>query len=242
MKKTLLIISIVIMSLAVSAQWAIKYTPVVLLRNMKYTIHAEYMIPNTPRISVAVGFSQNIRPRWEMWNDETVGDSTYFQLNQKNSTAGFSFDPEIRFYDGWTGNLRNLIHDESASRGYSGNIEGGYFGFYSSQRFSNVQLDEYRDYTLNPTDSTYAYSNPTGGLQNLKTHIAIYGIQIGRQQSFGRGDRLLFDVYVGAGVKLISRSFDNGNDALIEGFESTFEKDIALRANVSLAWRFRRKA
>ena len=242
MKKTLLFITIVIISITASAQLAIKYTPIVFARNMKYTFHLEYMIPNTPRISIAVGFSQNIRPRWGIWNDETLGNSTYFQLNQKNSNAGFSIDPEIRFYDGWTGNLRNLLRDERASLGYSGNIEGLYFGFYSSQRFSNAQLDEYKDYILNPTDSTYAYSNPTGGIQNLNTYIAIYGIQIGRQQSLGLGDRLLFDAYVGAGAKLISRSFDNGNGALIEGFESTFEKDIALRANVSLAWRFRRKA
>lgn len=63
MKKTILLISIVLVSFAASAQLAIKYTPIVFLRNMKYTVHAEYMIPNSPRISVALGFSQNLIPK-----------------------------------------------------------------------------------------------------------------------------------------------------------------------------------
>ncbi len=219
------------MSIASSAQLAIKYTPIVFARNMKYTFHVEYLIPNTPRISISLGFSQNSKPRWQIWDDDSLSNyGTAFQLNAKNSNAGLSIDPEIRIYNGrsWTTS--------------TGNMEGSYIGLYSSQRFSTVHLDEYSLTYVDPIDSIYYYTTPTGGIQNLKTYIAVYGLQLGFQQSLAYDDRLMFDAYVGAGVKLISRTFDNGNDALIGGFESTFEKGIALRANVSVVWRFRRKA
>jgi hypothetical protein len=231
MKKTLLFFTIVIISITTSAQLAIKYTPIVFARNMKYTFHVEYLIPNTPRISLSLGLSQNSKPRWQIWNEDTLSNyGTALQLNAKNSQSGFSIDPEIRIYNGrsWTTS--------------TGNMEGSYIGLYSSQRFSTVQLDEYALTYVDPTDSIYYYTTPTGGIQNLKTYIAVYGLQLGFQQSIAFDDRLMFDAYVGAGLKLISRTFDSGNNALIGGFESTFEKNIALRANVSLAWRFRRKA
>ena len=231
MKKTLLFITIVIISITASAQLAIKYTPIVFARNMKYTFHIEYMIPNTPRISVSLGISQNSKPRWQIfWDEDSLSNNgTAFQLNIKNSYAGLSIDPEIRIYGrSWTKS--------------TGNIERYFIGLYSSQRFSKVQLDEYSLTYVDPFNSIYYYTTPTGGIQNLKTHIAVYGLQLGLQQSLGYDDRLVFDAYVGAGVKLISRTFDNGNGALLGGLESTFEKDIALRATVSLAWRFRRKA
>ena len=215
MKKTILLFSIVLASFAASAQFAIKYTPLVFLRNMKYTVHAEYMIPNSPRISVALGFSQNLFPK-SSGLDSTAG-GTYFQQNLNKSNAGISLDPEVRVYT-------------------RKNMEGFYFGLYSSQRFSSSQLDEYTDYIMNPADSTYYYENPTGGFQDLNTRVSIYGAQIGYQKFQGKNDRFIIDVYAGGGTKITSRRYTNGNSMLVGGYQNGVKNGIALRLNFSIGF------
>ena len=215
MKKTILLFSIVLASFASSAQFAIKYTPIVFFRNMKYTVHAEYMIPNSPRISVALGFSQNLIPKSSGLVNSAGG--TYFQQNLDNSNAGFSLDPEVRMYT-------------------RKNMEGFYFGLYSSQRFSSSQLDEYTDYLMDPADSTYYYANPTGGFQNLNTRVSIYGAQIGYQKFQGKDDRFIIDVYAGGGTKITSRKYTDGNSLLAGGYVNEVKNGIALRLNFSIGF------
>ncbi len=215
MKKTILLISIALVSFAASAQLAIKYTPLVFLRNMKYTVHAEYMIPNSPRISVALGFSKNLLPK--STGLDSLAGGTYFQQNTANSNAGFSLDPEVRMYT-------------------RKNMEGFYFGLYSSQRFSSSQLDEYTDYLMDPADSTYYYANPTGGFQNLSTRVSIYGAQIGYQKFQGKNDRFIIDVYAGGGTKITSRKYTDGNSMLTGGFDNSVKSGIALRLNFSIGF------
>ena len=215
MKKSLLLFSIVLFTLSASAQFAIKYTPIVFFRNMKYTVHAEYMIPNSPRISVALGFSQNLIPKSSGLDNN--GGGTYFQQNLDNSNAGFSLDPEVRIYT-------------------RKNMEGFYFGLYSSQRFSSSQLDEYNDYLMDPADSTYYYANPTGGFQNLNTRVSIYGAQIGYQKFQGKDDRFIIDVYAGGGTKITSRKYTNGNTLLAGGYVNEVKNGIALRLNFSIGF------
>jgi hypothetical protein len=215
MKKSLFLFSIVLFTLTASAQFAIKYTPIVFLRNMKYTVHAEYMIPNSPRISVALGFSQNLIPKSSGLDNYAGG--TYFQRNLNNSNAGFSLDPEVRLYT-------------------RKNMEGLYFGFYSSQRFSSSVLDEYSDYLMDPVDSTYYYANPTGGFQNLNTIVSIYGAQIGYQKFQGEDDRFIIDVYAGGGTKITSRKYSDGNSMLLGGYENGVKSGIALRLNFSIGY------
>ncbi len=215
MKKTILLFSIVLASFAASAQFAIKYTPIVFLRNMKYTVHAEYMIPNSPRISVALGFSQNLIPKSS--GLENLAGGTYFQQNLNNSNAGFSLDPEVRIYT-------------------RKNMEGLYFGLYSSQRFSSSSLDEYNDYLMDPVDSTYYYANPTGGVQDLNTRVSIYGAQIGYQKFQGKDDRFIIDVYAGGGTKITSRKYTDGNSMLVGGFANSTKNGIALRLNFSIGF------
>jgi hypothetical protein len=215
MKKTILLVSIALISIATSAQLAIKYTPLVFLRNMKYTVHAEYMIPNSPRISVALGFSQNLIPKSS--GLENMGGGTYFQQNLDNSNAGISLDPEVRMYT-------------------RKNMEGFYFGLYSSQRFSGSQLDEYTDYLMDPVDSTYYYANPTGGFQNLNTRVSIYGAQIGYQKFQGKNDRFVIDVYAGGGTKITSRKYTDGNSMLTGGFTNSVRNGVALRLNFSIGF------
>ena len=215
MKKTILLFSIVLASFAASAQFAIKYTPVVFLRNMKYTVHAEYMIPNSPRISVALGFSQNLIPKSSGIDNYSGG--TYFQQNLNNSNAGISLDPEVRIYT-------------------RKNMEGLYFGLYSSQRFSSSSLDEYTDYLMDPVDSTYYYANPTGGVQDLNTRVSIYGAQIGYQKFQGKDDRFIIDVYAGGGTKITSRKYTDGNSMLVGGFANSTKNGIALRLNFSIGF------
>ena len=215
MKKSILFFSIVFISLAASAQLAIKYTPLVFLRNMKYTVHAEYMIPNSPRISVALGFSENLVPKSS--GLENFGGGTYFQRNLDKGNAGFSIDPEVRMYT-------------------RKNMEGLYFGLYSSQRFSSNQLDEYTDYLMDPVDSTYYYANPTGGFQNLNTRVSIYGAQIGYQKFQGKNDRFIIDVYAGGGTKITSRKYSDGNSMLVGGFTNSVRNGIALRLNFSIGY------
>ena len=215
MKKSLLLFSIVLFTLSASAQFAIKYTPIVFFRNMKYTVHAEYMIPNSPRISVAMGFSQNLVPKSS--GLENLAGGTYFQQNTDNSNAGISLDPEVRIYT-------------------RKNMEGFYFGLYSSQRFSSNQLDEYTDYLMDPADSTYYYANPTGGFQNLNTRVSIYGAQIGYQKFQGKNDRFIIDVYAGGGTKITSRKYTDGNSMLTGGFDNSVKSGIALRLNFSIGF------
>jgi hypothetical protein len=215
MKKSLLLFSIVLFTLSASAQFAIKYTPIVFFRNMKYTVHAEYMIPNSPRISVAMGFSQNLVPKSS--GLENLAGGTYFQQNTDNSNAGISLDPEVRIYT-------------------RKNMEGFYFGLYSSQRFSSNQLDEYNDYLMDPADSTYYYANPTGGFQNLNTRVSIYGAQIGYQKFQGKDDRFIIDVYAGGGTKITSRKYTDGNSMLTGGFTNSVKNGIALRLNFSIGF------
>jgi hypothetical protein len=215
MKKAILLISIVLVSFAASAQFAIKYTPLVFLRNMKYTVHAEYMIPNSPRISVALGFSQNLVPKSS--GLENYGGGTYFQRNLDNGNAGFSIDPEVRMYT-------------------RKNMEGLYFGLYSSQRFSSSSLDEYTDYLMDPVDSTYYYANPTGGVQDLNTRVSIYGAQIGYQKFQGKDDRFIIDVYAGGGTKITTRKYSDGNSMLVGGFSNSVKSGIALRLNFSIGF------
>ena len=220
MKKSLLLFSVVLFTLSASAQFAIKYTPLVFLRNMKYTVHAEYMIPNSPRISVALGFSQNLVPKSS--GLENYAGGTYFQRNLNSGNAGFSIDPEVRIYT-------------------RKNMEGLYFGLYSSQRFSSSSLDEYTDYLMDPVDSTYYYANPTGGVQNLNTRVSIYGAQIGYQKFQGKDDRFIIDVYAGGGTKITSRKYSDpaastGNSMLVGGFTNSVKSGIALRLNFSIGF------
>jgi hypothetical protein len=215
MKKTLLLFSIVLVSFATSAQLAIKYTPLVFFRNMKYTVHAEYLIPGTPRVSAAIGFSQNLFPKGGGLDNYAGG--TYFEQNLDKSNAGFSIDPEVRMYS-------------------RKNMEGIYFGLYSSQRFSSSQLDEYADYYQDPVDSTFYYANPTGGFQTVNTHVAVYGIQVGYQKFFGPDDRVLIDVYAGGGTKITTRRFEDGNAALVGGYTNSVNNGIAARLNFSIGF------
>ena len=215
MKKSLLILSIVLVTLSASAQFAIKYTPIVFFRNMKYTVHAEYMIPNSPRISVALGFSQNLIPKSS--GLDNLAGGTYFQQNLSNSNAGISLDPEVRIYT-------------------RKNMEGFYFGLYSSQRFSSSSLDEYNNYFMDPVDSTYYYANPTGGVQDLSTRFSIYGAQIGYQKFQGQNDRFIIDVYAGGGTKITSRKYSNGNSMLAGGYVNQVKNSIALRLNFSIGF------
>ncbi len=215
MKKSLLLFSIVLFTLSASAQFAIKYTPIVFFRNMKYTVHAEYMIPNSPRISVALGFSQNLIPKSS--GLDNLAGGTYFQQNLSNSNAGISLDPEVRIYT-------------------RKNMEGFYFGLYSSQRFSSSSLDEYNNYFMDPVDSTYYYANPTGGVQDLNTRVSIYGAQIGYQKFQGQNDRFIIDVYAGGGTKITSRKYSDGNSMLAGGYVNQVKNSIALRLNFSIGF------
>ena len=215
MKKLFLLLTILCVSAAASAQLAIKYTPLVFLRNMKYTVHAEYLIPNTPRISVALGFSKNLVPKSS--GLDSLAGGTYFQQNLNNSKAGFSIDPEVRMYT-------------------RKNMEGLYFGLYSSQRFSSSELEEFNDYLMNPVDSTYYYANPTGGVQKLNTRVSVYGAQIGYQKFLGADDRFIFDFYAGGGTKITSRKYKEGNSLLTGGYTNSVKSGIALRLNFSIGF------
>jgi hypothetical protein len=215
MKKIFLLLTILCVSAAATAQLAIKYTPLVFLRNMKYTVHAEYLIPNTPRISVALGFSKNLIPKSS--GLDSLAGGMYFQQNLNNSNAGFSIDPEVRMYT-------------------RKNMEGLYFGLYSSQRFSSSELEEFNDYLMNPADSTYYYANPTGGFQNLNTRVSVYGVQIGYQKFLGPDDRFLFDFYAGGGTKITSRKYTDGNSMLVGGYTNSSKSGIALRLNFSIGF------
>ena len=213
MKKLFLSFCITLAATASYAQLAIKLTPMTLPRNMKFTGHVEYLIPGTPNVSVAIGVSPNLFPKSSGLEDQAGG--LYYDIDMDNSKAGFSIDPEVRYY-------------------FNKPMEGMYGGFYSSQRFSSATLNEYQDYLLDPADSTYYYANPTGGTQGLKTHVGVYGFQLGYQKWLGQDDRIIFDFYVGGGTAITTRTYDMGENLGGPGFETEITQRIALRGNVSI--------
>jgi hypothetical protein len=228
MKKQLLTLAALICATIVSAQFAVKITPFTFLKNQYFMLHGEYIIPGTEKLSIGLGVAPNMVPKTSFLDDlEDVFDGGYYyEYNQDNWLAGakpgFAIDPELRWY-------------------FKEAYDGFFMGLYSSQRFSSgVRLEELYTGKEDPLDPLSAdlIASPTGGYVLSKSHISIYGLQMGFCQTYGGDNNILLDVYFGAGTKNTNITWSKNN---LEGpgRADTDRSSIALRANVAVGYIFK---
>jgi hypothetical protein len=103
-------------------------------------------------------------------------------------------------------------------------MDGFFLGLYSSQRFSSVDFKE-----------TVFSSPESNKIMPLRTHVGIYGLQLGFEKLFGKNDRVVFDFYFGLGAKITSRKFDT-SDLIGPGFENNSTFGIATRGNIAIGY------
>ena len=198
-----------------STTFVLKVSPMTLFRNMWFTGYGEYALHDLGKYTVSLGLSPNLLPKGD-WTEKQLNlDSTFyydFDIDAAHSKAGFSIDPEFRFYT-----------DEV--------FDGMYFGLYSSQRFSSARLNE----MATPVNDSLAIG--TGGYQELKTHVGVYGLQVGFEKLFGGMDRFVFDAYFGIGYKYTDRMYTNKVGIVGMGLYDSNQRTIATRGNVSFGVR-----
>lgn len=195
--------------------FVLKVSPMTLFRNMWFTGYGEYALHDMGKYTVSLGLSPNLLPKGDWTEKQLNVDSTFyydFEIDDAHSKAGFSIDPEFRFYT-----------DEV--------FDGMYFGLYSSQRFSSARLNE----MATPVNDSLAIG--TGGYQELKTHVGVYGLQVGFEKLFGGNDRFVFDAYFGIGYKYTDRMYTNKVDVVGMGLYDSNQRTIATRGNVSFGVR-----
>lgn len=228
MKKHLLTLAALICATIVSSQIAVKITPFTFLKNQYFMLHGEYIIPGTEKLSIGLGVAPNMAPKTSFLDDlaDIADGGYYYQYNQDNwlegAKPGFAIDPELRWY-------------------FREAYEGFFMGLYSSQRFSSgVKLEELYTGLEDPNDplSTNLYLDPTGGYVLSKSHISIYGLQMGFCKTYGGDDNILLDVYFGAGSKNTNIKW-TGYNLEGAGRQETDRSGIALRANVAIGYIFK---
>lgn len=200
-----------------STTFVLKVSPMTLLRNMWFTGYGEYALHDLGKYTVSLGLSPNLLPKAEgdLMDKQPNPDSTFFydfDLDEAHSKSGFSIDPEFRMYT-----------DEV--------FDGFYVGVYSSQRFSSARLLEME------TPANDSLATATGGYQELKTHIGVYGLQIGFEKLFGGRDRFVFDAYFGIGYKYTDRMYAKGVNLVNQPLFDSNRRTIATRGNVSFGIR-----
>jgi hypothetical protein len=227
MKKHLLTLAALICATIVSAQFAVKITPFTFLKNQYFMLHGEYIIPGTEKLSVGLGLAPNMVPKTSFLDDlGDLADANYTysyddKLWLENAKAGFSFDPELRWY-------------------FKEAYEGFFMGLYSSQRFSSgVRLEESYWGLEDPTDpfSAYTFLDSPGYITS-KSHISIYGLQMGFCKTYGGDDNILLDVYFGAGSKNTNIKW-SGTNLVGPGRAEYNNSGIALRGNVAIGYIFK---
>ena len=224
MKKTLLFTLLTALSLSVFSQgsagqgsFIVKATPVTLLRNMMFTIHGEYAI--SPSVTLGLGLSPNLAPKGEGLGSFLDLDEGY-SIDYSKSKAGFSVDPEFRWY--------------------SDNLMDGFFvGAYTSFRVSTSHLDEVYDFGDDLWDYDYDYDETyVPQSVDLKTLVMVVGPQFGWEKLLGKSDRFVFDGYIGAGLKLTNRNY-TGTGAADFADEQGMNIFVATRGNVSIGYRIK---
>ncbi len=193
------------------ARLAVKVTPVTIFRNMLFTAHAEFAV--SPTTTLAVGISPNLVPKSNIL-DELSGevDGYNYSIDLSKQRAGYSIDPEIRWYS-----------DKA--------MDGFFFGLYSSFRFSG------QEFTESKASASY---NPvfTGGTIKMITNVLVVGPQFGWEKLLGKRDRFVFDGYLGIGGKFTRRNYYEAQ-LLGPGYDDSTRMGLGLRGNVSLGYRIR---
>jgi hypothetical protein len=190
-------------------QIAIKLTPVGVLKNQYAVLGVEWFLPKQDQISIGLGVGKNILNKGaglEGLDDFFLEENYYYDQIESTSKPGWAFDPELRWYA-----------DKK--------MDGFFLGLYSSQRFSSVDFAEI-------ANTGIAESNK---IMPLKTHVGIYGLQLGFEKLLGKNDRFVFDFYFGLGAKLTNRKFDVSN-LIGQGYESSNSFGLATRGNIAIGY------
>jgi hypothetical protein len=211
MKKGIVAVVVLLSSIQSQAQWAVKLTPITVFRNMLCTVHGEYAFAD--HFSFSVGLSKNLLPKsvsldtsmFLVTAPSSMTDTLTYSTNYDQSHAGFSIDPEFRYY-------------------FKEKYQGAFVGLYSSQRFSDAQIDEV---------NFWSYA-PTGNYEKMNTHVGVYGFEFGYDWLFN--EHWIVDLYTGFGYKVTTRNFEN-HDAYMN-MQDYSRSSIALRGNISIGYKF----
>jgi hypothetical protein len=189
-------------------QLAIKITPVTVLKNQYAVLGVEWFLPKQDQISIGLSVGKNIVNKGAGLDGlDDIFDLDDYDYTQIDETSkpGWAIDPELRWYA-----------DKQ--------MDGFFLGLYSSQRFSSVDFKE-----------TVFSSPESNKIMPLRTHVGIYGLQLGFEKLFGKNDRVVFDFYFGLGAKITSRKFDT-SDLIGPGFENNSTFGIATRGNIAIGY------
>jgi hypothetical protein len=210
---------------AVSAgvgSFIVKVTPVTVLRNMWFTVHGEYAI--SPSVSLALGISPNAAPKANFLDDIDNNTGNYcYEWDIDNAKAGFSIDPEFRWYS-------------------DGMMDGFFFGAYSSLRFGSSSFEElsgeelFDPFTGESFGLTYC-DTPTGKKLDMKTMVVLAGPQFGWEKLLGKQDKFVFDGYLGIGAKITNRTYSGNVEG--PGYANSAVLGLGVRGNVSVGYRIK---
>jgi hypothetical protein len=189
---------------------------------MLFTVHGEYAI--SPSVSFALGVSPNAAPKSNFLDDLVNNTGNYcYSWDLENAKAGFSIDPEFRWYS-------------------DGMMDGFFLGAYSSFRFGSSSFDELVGEDISEPlvggsiGVTYC-ETPTGRTLDMKTMVIVAGPQFGWEKLLGTQDRFVFDVYFGIGTKITNRSYSGSIEG--PGYENSSLYSLGVRGNISLGYRIK---
>lgn len=171
LKKLFLLSSVLLIGVSSHAQFVLKATPFVILKNQVVNISGEFAIPSLPNCSYSIGLAYNFTVKNDL-SDKYKN----LRLDTARSFSGFSIEPSFRKY---------LLPEKKK-------FEGLYTGIYSSFRYSHSYYSE--------TETTNSMSY-TGGSIRQNTYTAVVGFDIGYQFRLGKQKNFIIDIYTGIGGK-----------------------------------------
>jgi hypothetical protein len=119
LKKLFLLSSVLLIGVSSQAQFVLKATPLVILKNQIVNISGEFAIPTAPDFTFTVGLANNFVYKGELTDSLLI-------LNNARSFKGLSIEPELKYY--WAPRKNQF--------------EGFYTGIFSSFRYSTSFYDE----------------------------------------------------------------------------------------------------
>lgn len=207
MKKIAFIISLsVCLNTFSKAQFIIKATPFVLLKNQIVNVSGEFKTPALPRYSLTFGIANNFTIKENLQN--TNPD---LLIDLSKSSSGFSIEPGVRQY---------LLPNNSP-------FGGLYAGIYSSFRYSYSFYNE--AITINKVQTL------TMGTIHQNTLVSVVGLELGYQFLLGAEKNIAIDVFAGLGAKNTSCSRITRN-LVYYTVPNSSKQGISTRGNISIGY------
>jgi hypothetical protein len=207
MKRYFLTLLLILLSFkVVTAQFIVKATPFVLLKNQIVNLNAELSLPSDPRFSLNFGIAKNLIIKGNL-----QGNTPNLEIDLAKSSSGFALEPGIREY---------IMPTKTQ-------YEGLYLGLFSSFRFSHAYY--YETVTVNNNLMR------TAGTIDQNNLVAVMGLELGYQFFLGAQKNIAIDIYAGIGAKNTSYKL-NSKNLLYTNVSSSNTTGIATRGNISLGY------